>query len=161
MLLACNSSKETDPSEVKKIIDEKNAKLEQWYSQGMIDSAATVFSDDVIQMPPNAQPIKGLENFKKVWKENSQFGRWQFDLNAEEVKVSGDLAVELGSYTLDFSPAANSPVPAMSDKGNYVVLWEKKNGEWKITWDAPVSENPMPMMPAMDSVSTGASQQTP
>jgi hypothetical protein len=31
------------------------------------------------------------------------------------------------------------------DEGNYLVLWEKIDGDWKILWDAPVSTVPMPM----------------
>ncbi|UWX54227.1 hypothetical protein NYZ99_14805 [Maribacter litopenaei] len=39
----------------------------------------------------------------------------------------------------------------MQDMGNYVVLWEKIDDDWKVLWDAPVSSVPMPM-PATDSI---------
>ncbi len=72
-----------------------------------------------------------------------QFGIWEFTLNTKEVKGANNIAVELGEYTLKFTPNENSPIPQMSDKGNYVVLWEKIDGEWKAVWDAPVSEVPL------------------
>lgn len=130
--------------QVKHIIDSKNAKIQAWYAEGMIDSAAAHFADDCIQMPPNQPPIKGKANFIASWNQSIQFGTWQFDLKTQEVKASGDLATELGSYTLTFTPNETSPIPAMTDTGNYVVLWERIDGDWKIVWDAPVSTVPMP-----------------
>jgi ketosteroid isomerase-like protein len=129
---------------VKKIIDEKNAQAEAWYKAGLVDSVATFFADNIIQMPPNQPPIVGIEKFKESWNQSMQFGQWEFSLKAQEVKQSGDVAVELGKYTLEFTPNENSPIPAINDKGNYVVLWEKIDGNWKVVWDAPVSELPLP-----------------
>ena len=136
--------------QVKEIIDTKNAKIQAWYAKGMIDSAAAHFADNCIQMPPNQPPTKGKDNFIASWNQSIQFGTWQFDLKTQEVKASGDLATELGSYSLTFTPNENSPIPAMTDKGNYVVLWERIDGDWKIVWDAPVSTVPLaiPELPA-------------
>jgi len=129
---------------VKKIIEEKNTKIEGWYASGLIDSVASHFAENCIQLPPNQPAVTGNENFKEVWNQNIQIGQWDFDLNTEQLKASGDLATEYGSYSLSFSPNENSPIPAMTDQGNYVVLWEKIEGDWKIVWDAPVSNLPLP-----------------
>ena len=138
---------------IKEIIDTKNALAEKWYAAAEIDSVATIFAENSIQMPPNQPPLVGLKNYKASWKQNAQFGNWQFDLKTKEVKASGDLATELGTYTLTFTPNETSPIPAMTDMGNYVVLWEKIDGDWKIVWDAPVSTVPMPMpQQPMDSM---------
>ncbi|MFH4969499.1 nuclear transport factor 2 family protein [Gaetbulibacter sp. M240] len=137
---------------IKEIIETKNSKLQTWYAQGMIDSVAAHFADDCIQMPPHQPPIMGVENFKKVWKENTQMGTWNFDLKTNDVKASGDLAVEYGSYILTFSPNQKSLIPAMDDKGNYVAVWERINDDWKIVWDAPTPTTPMELPPAMDSI---------
>ncbi len=135
----------TSSEEVKTIIDEKNDQLEILYKTGQIDSAATYFAEDVIQMPPNSPAIKGIEMYKKRWKEATQMAEWDFQLEALEVRRTGDMAIELGKYTLSLTPTENSPIPAMNDSGHYLVLWELIDGDWKIVWDAPVSENPLPM----------------
>ncbi|MGK7391062.1 MAG: YybH family protein [Candidatus Cyclobacteriaceae bacterium M2_1C_046] len=140
------AAEKQNAEQIKQIIQNKNEKLERWYKEGKIDSAATVFAEDVVQMPPNSPALRGIDDFKKEWKRLVQEGTWLFDLNAQEVRHSGDLAMELGKYTLDFNPDEDSKIPSFSDKGNYVVLWEKRNGEWEIVWDAPVSEQPLPDM---------------
>lgn len=155
-LWSCQDSKKDSGPEysetIKSIIETKNAKLETWYAQGMIDSVAAHFAEDCIQMPPHQPPIMGVENFKKVWKGNAEMGTWNFDLQTNDVKASGDLAVEYGSYILTFSPNETSRIPAMSDRGNYVAMWERINNDWKIVWDAPTPTTPMLLPPAMDSI---------
>lgn len=156
---SCQKSKNLDKqsgseysNEIKKIIEEKNAEIEVWYSAGLIDSVVTHFADQSIQLPPNQPPLIGIENFKEAWNQNLQIGKWEFDLNTQQVKADGNLASEFGTYTLSFSPNENSPIPAIKDKGSYVVLWEKINDDWKVVWDAPVSEMPIPNM-MTDSIS--------
>lgn len=149
--LSCQESKVPETKfgseyseQIKQIIDAKNAKIQAWYSTGLIDSVATHFAEDCIQMPPNQPPLIGNENFKAAWKQNIKFGKWEFDLKTEKVKAIGNLATELGTYSLSFTPNENSPIPPIVDKGSYVALWEKINNDWKIVWDAPVSELPLP-----------------
>jgi ketosteroid isomerase-like protein len=135
----------TNAEEVKKIIDQKNDQLEILYKTRQIDSVATYFADDVIQMPPNSPAIKGIEMYKERWMEATGMAEWDFQFEAQEVRRTGDMAVELGKYTLNLTPTENSPIPPIEDSGHYIVLWEFIDGDWKIVWDAPVSENPLPM----------------
>lgn len=144
-------SGEAYSAEIQKIIEAKNEKIQGFYASGMIDSAAEHFADNCIQFMPNQPAIVGLENYKAAWKQNIQFGKWQLDLNTQEVKASGDLATEYGKYSLSFTPNETSPIPAMEDQGNYLVLWEKMDGDWKVLWDAPVTELPMASQP-MDTI---------
>lgn len=94
-------------------------------------------------MLSNTEPIVGIDNFIKIWKENTSYGAWDFKINAKEVKVCGEMAVERGEYYLSFTPNEGALMPVFNDQGNYVVLWEKTGGEWEIVWDAPVSATPM------------------
>ena len=150
--IACNQtkteSKEGHPqhqsAKFKKIVDEKNALAEKWYMEGAIDSLATLFADNVIQMPLYQPPTAGIDNFRNSWSQSFQWGKWIFSIKAQEAKASDDLGVELGKYTLSFEPNNTSPLPAIKDTGNYLVHWQKINGDWKIVWDAPVSTVRLP-----------------
>lgn len=150
-LSSCQESKNVEKKsgpeyseKIQKIIEAKNAKIQEWYSAGLIDSVASHFADNCVQLPPNQSPVIGIENFKNGWNQSVQIGQWDFDFTTQKVKASGDLATEYGTYTLSFTPNEKSPIPAMTDKGSYVVLWENINNDWKVVWDAPVSEMPMP-----------------
>ena len=143
-LISCTETKKENAvsdrsADFRKAVDEKNALAEKWYRGSNIDSLATLFADNVVQMPPNQPPTIGMDNFKKGWAQSFQWGNWIFSIKAQEAKANGDIGVELGKYTLSFEPNNTSPIPAMKDTGNYVVHWQKINNDWKIVWDAPVS----------------------
>ena len=75
------------------------------------------------------------------------WGECDFSLEAQDVLVSGSIAVERGKYVLRFSAEPDAPdeISSYEDKGNYVALWMLENdGEWRIVWDAAVSELPIP-----------------
>lgn len=132
--------------EVRAIIDQKNNELEKLYRKGDMAKASSYFTEDVIQLTPNNTPIKGTNMYIEEWNKAIAQGEWIFDFRVEELKYYGEAAVELGSYDLEIRPAEGSKMPAYKDKGHYVVLWEKDDGEWKIVWDAPVSSQPLPGM---------------
>ena len=151
LLIACTTiagqtSGEAYSAKIKSIIDKYNAEIVEAYANGDIDKAASHFAADAIQMPPNQPALIGNDAYKEAWKQNVQFGKWTFDLEAVEVRAVDNIAVERGKYTLKFEPKPGSPIPPIDDRGNYVVLWEKLDDEWKIVWDAPVSE--LPPMPS-------------
>ncbi len=132
-----------DPEVVRSIITEKNKTLERLYAEGQVDAAANFFTEDVWQMPPNLPPIVGREAYIEFWTQAVQWGAWQFTLDVQEVVVGGSFAMERGKYTLTFDAGSGSPIPSSDDRGNYVVLWRlEPDGEWRILWDAPVSELP-------------------
>ena len=141
-LAATFAARPQDPSEnaeVRQYIEEKNRLLEQWLAEGLMDSLVGVFSEDVVQMPPHSGPVVGIRAFRKNWRKSFEAGTWDFHFTSQQVKRSGDLAVERGIYTLNFKPKANAAIPAFKDKGNYIVVWERNNDRWQIVWNAPVS----------------------
>ena len=151
---SCNQKKETDDEtqkridtesqEAKKSIDNNNKQVEKWYKAKLADSLINYMADNVIQFPPNSAPSEGKDSIKKYWEQLFQFGNIDFSLQTQDVKANGPLAIELGKYSFKFSPNQNSPIPAIVDSGNYLVCWEKINGNWKVVWDAPVSTIPLP-----------------
>lgn len=142
VILGCQRSA-PDAQTVRHTIESHNANAERWYLAGQVDSLVTLFAEDVWQLPPNMPPVVGRNSLRAFWTTAFSWGRWEFDFQSQDVITSGPIAVERGRYTVKFTPGAQSPIPALADRGNFVVLWrQSQDGQWRAVWDAPVSELP-------------------
>lgn len=139
----CTSTSLDRAEDVQAIVDRHNSDIAKAYAAGDIEAVVSVFAVDAWQMPPNQAPLIGREAIRQFWRQAVQWGKWDFDLRAEDVSVSGRLAVERGKYVLRFTAGPNSPFPSFEDRGNYLVHWRRDpDGKWRIVADAPVSEVP-------------------
>jgi ketosteroid isomerase-like protein len=138
----------SDAAAVRSAIEATNAKIVGWYAANQVDSIANAYSSDAVLMPPSTAPISGREAIRRSWKENLGSGAWHFTLTTNDVATGGDIAVERGTYTLEFTRSATAAAgapPSFTDKGNYVVHWVRDGDRWLVKWDAAVSEVPMAM----------------
>jgi uncharacterized protein (TIGR02246 family) len=104
-----------------------------------------LFTDDGVQMPPNAPANIGKAPIGS-WSHGllSHFGV-RFALAVDEVRVLGDWAFERGAYTIGLSPKAGGP--AMQDLGKYITVYQRDPaGQWRMARDIWNSSNPPPMM---------------
>lgn len=134
---------EKELQEVISKIEEQNNRFERFYLNGQADSLGMVFAENVKQYLSHQPATNNLDELIETSKLMMAWGTWKFDISTEEVKLSGPMAVERGRYQYTFTPNEESPIPASKDSGNYIVLWEKIDGVWKIVWDAPVTEIPL------------------
>jgi len=134
-----------ESAEVRKVIESHNANLERWYATGDIDSVVTVFAEDARQMPPSGATLVGREAIREFWKQAVTWGKWKFSLKTVSVVANGPLAVELGRYTLHFTPGPATPpgMAATADTGNYVCQWRLENGKWLIVLDIANRDQPL------------------
>ena len=127
------------------VIDNHNREIERYYASGAADSLASMFALDAWQMPPNNPPLVGRDAIRGFWQQAMGWGKWKFSLRAEDVQTRGSIAIERGKYKTTFvaGPAAPPGMTSVSDQGSYVVYWRREaDGNWRIVWDAPVSEIP-------------------
>lgn len=141
VLAGCRHRPAPEQQAVRQTIEAYNASLARWFLAGRADSLATVFAEDVWQLPPNMAPVVGRDSVRAFWRNAFKWGRWEFARQTEDVVTSGAIAVERGRYTLRFTPDGVGPIPGFQDRGNYLVLWRQdRDGRWRAVWDAPVSE---------------------
>jgi ketosteroid isomerase-like protein len=57
-----------------------------------------------------------------------------------EVAQSGELGYDQGTYDLSF----DGPKGPVADRGKYVVVWKKEEGEWHAALDILNSDLPAP-----------------
>lgn len=96
------------------------------------DDAISVVGDDVAR---GADKLRA--GFEKNFKNNPDA---VYSWNPTDVKVaaSGDLAVEKGDFYMDPDGAGRKPQVS----GTYVTVWEKVDGEWRVTVDVAAENEP-------------------
>ena len=90
---------------------------------------AAVYTDDAVAYPANSEPVKGRSALQALWKGAFDTGIAGFDLITHEVESSGDTAWETGAYAMKLKDGT------VVDRGKYVVIWKRVNGDWKIHRD--------------------------
>ncbi|MCG6921896.1 MAG: DUF4440 domain-containing protein [Acidobacteria bacterium] len=121
------------------------AALKQWAAAAEAKDAAkfaSFYADEGILLLENAPDARGMAALKEGVSGMMSDPNFSLSFAPDEVVVarSGDLAYDIGSYSLTMSgPDGN----AVSQNGQYVDVWRKNAvGEWKVAVDAPVSDPP-------------------
>jgi uncharacterized protein (TIGR02246 family) len=95
-----------------------------------IDAYAQLVTDDLVWIPPGAEPVVGRAAFRS-WLEPF-FNRFTYETVIENVKAHESEAwiAETGTVTSHMAPRAGGP--GGSHDSRYFVLWRREWTEWKI-----------------------------
>ena len=93
-----------------------------------------------MMLPPDATVVSGRDAIAALWKGWIDEGLTNLKLKTTKIESAGDLAYEIGDFSLDVTGEDGQVTPA---PGNYLVVWKKgADGVWRLqvdTWnDAPV-----------------------
>jgi uncharacterized protein (TIGR02246 family) len=113
----------------RKSIDEANAKLEALQKEGDAAGMGAMYTEDAILLPAGGRKTEGRDAIEAFWADKLGSAGADVQLTTEDlVPVGGDLAYEIGSYTA--TPKDATPV-----SGQYLVLWKRVDGSWKLHVD--------------------------
>lgn len=121
--------------DTKAAIEAMTAKWEAALNAGDAAAMTGLYAKDAALMPPGGEPVKGHDAITEVWGGMTSEGVTG-KLKAVEVYGMGDMAVEVGTYTL------NSADGSHLDHGKYMVLYKKVDGEWYLyrdMWNSSMS----------------------
>ena len=105
-----------------------------------------LFTDDGVQMPPNAPANVGRSTIGSWSKGFMDLFRLEFALAVDEVRVLGEWAFERGTYTISLNPKAGGP--PMQDMGKYITVYQRKPGDsWRMARDIWNSDRPLQGVP--------------
>jgi uncharacterized protein (TIGR02246 family) len=124
-------------SKVEKQAEEQKIRgLEQQWRQALAakDSAAVggFYAEDGFYLPQGSNGYEGPEKIRARW--TGEFSGGKFELKREPKKIAiaddGDVAYEVGTYTVSWDKPGEHRKG--QGAGNYVTVWKRENGEWKV-----------------------------
>jgi ketosteroid isomerase-like protein len=108
---------------------------------GDAPGAAQVFTAEAKLSVPAMGIIEGRPAIAEFWRGALVSGLKALELSKTDLEGEGDLRVETGTYRLF---AANR---AEAGRGQYLLVWKKEDGAWKIHRDFGHADTPTPAMP--------------
>src|SRR5882724_8788746 len=102
------------------------------FNTGNYDQAAALFASDGVLMAPNQEAAYGQKPVERLLRQMGEAGYSDLRLETTRVDYSGDMAMELGRFSVVVRLANGTPV---SERGRYVKVW-KRLGGWLILADS-------------------------
>jgi ketosteroid isomerase-like protein len=121
-------------------IEQLKSKLTAAISASDGPAIGGIYTDDAILLAPRRGVVKGL-NVRRFWRNMSKRMKNVKFVPDDLEPLGAEVVRESGSMSFEVVDQNSEPVAA-----NYLVLWHKQGGEWKIsamTWSrAPTQEAP-------------------
>jgi ketosteroid isomerase-like protein len=146
-VFSCNADTEKSSGEKK-----ENSELDKQWAKSFIDSINTKFSEQIAAgdsialashywpdaelLLDNSEPVRG-NDIVNAWGYAIRAGIKEMNFVTTDITGSSTFIIETGGYEVK---DANK---ALIDKGKYVVVWEKRNGEWKLYRDIGSTSMPV------------------
>jgi uncharacterized protein (TIGR02246 family) len=110
------------------------------FNTGNYDQVAAMFAADGVFMMPHHEPANGQKPIERLLRQLSDAGYEDLRLETLRVEYSGDMAMEIGRYSVAIRQANETTV---GDRGKYVKVW-RRLGAWLIMADCWSSNLPKP-----------------
>jgi ketosteroid isomerase-like protein len=102
------------------------------------DSVVTIYAEDVLYLAHGEKPETGRNAARDAWGRGFKVNDLRLEYRPEDftVAASGDLAYERGLVWTNYpNPGSQKPTSELKEGGNYVYLWKKEGGQWRVaTW---------------------------
>lgn len=146
LLMFSGCAKVNDPSDIQAIkatVDD----FVKGYRTRDANALGAIMADNVVFAPGNVPPAVGKEAFQRmikgVFEQLEQFDV-EFDAAADDVQVSGDLAVACGTYTRNTTHKSGLAAPT-KESGHWTAAYKRQgDGSWKVVSDTGSSDQSPP-----------------
>jgi len=109
------------------------------FNTGNYDQAAALFAQDGAFMAPHHEPAYGPKAVECLLRQFGDAGYEDLRLETVRVESSGDMAMEIGRYTVTIRQPNGA---IFADRGKYVKAW-RRLGVWLIVADCWSSNLPV------------------
>ena len=130
----------TAPTEgnVRQAIEANNSKWAAALSRGEAATIAALYTPTAQLLPANGNIVSGQEAIQKYWQDAITSGYRSVTFTTVEVEACGDTAYEVGKYAV---PGEGGKVLGT---GDFVVIWKRENGRWRLHRDIWTTNAPAP-----------------
>jgi len=108
------------------------------FNTGNYDQVAGLFASDGLYMAPHHEPVAGPKAIERKLREFGEAGFQDLRLETSRVDFSGDMAMEVGRYSVSIVRESGGPA---TDRGKYVKVW-RRLGAWRMVADCWSSSLP-------------------
>jgi ketosteroid isomerase-like protein/quercetin dioxygenase-like cupin family protein len=106
-----------------------------------VDSIVALHTPDAIIMFSHAPLVRGTTAIRDVYTNMVKIPGMALHWTPTRIEVGGPtMATEYGTYAESY----DTPQGKATDGGNYVTIWRKINGKWRVALDAPNTTEPLP-----------------
>jgi ketosteroid isomerase-like protein len=98
------------------------------FNTGNYDQAAALFAGDGVLMAPLNEAAYGQKLVERLLRQLGESGYSDLRFETTRVDYSGDMAMELGRFTMVVRQANGTKI---AERGKYVIVW-KRLGAWLI-----------------------------
>ncbi len=142
-LVSCTTAPPPDTSaEDRQAIKAASIQFADAFNQGDAAAMAAHFTEEAKYLPPNSPMIVGREGIQAFYQASFDAGVGNFQLTMIDLHVYGDMAHDIGKYTLTIQPEEGE---AINDSGKYLVILKRVNGAWQLDAVSLNSSVPLPV----------------
>lgn len=120
-------------------IQELNERWLAMVKAGDAAGIAALHTKDARLMPPGAPTAVGREAIRDTWSDFLTLPALSFGSDGVTVADSGDMAYDTGWIEMTLETEDEDTRTA---RGKYVVVWEKRNGDWLVAVDILNMDDP-------------------
>lgn len=119
------------------------ARGEAWAAMaaaGDLDGLVDLYAEDAMVFPPNAEAESGHDAIRESMRPFAEMSEQgiRIDLADRKAVSSGDLGYQTGRFSIASADGE------LLDRGKFIEIWRKVDGEWKISHDMYSSDLPPP-----------------
>ena len=119
----------TDVAAIRSLLN----RIQQTFNSGDLNAFMPVFADDAVLLAPGAPDAVGRDAIRAVYEAALDQANMQVAFKTQEIKVSGDLAFERGTYTIHVTDKTSGRPLAEATNRHIHIFRRQPDGAWK-TW---------------------------